>query len=47
MLYHGPVRVPDNARPGTAIVRVELSSKSKFKSLATDIEVTLVDGSKE
>jgi hypothetical protein len=42
MLYHGPVRVPSDARPGKAIVRVELSKDSKFKSLPTDIEVELV-----
>jgi hypothetical protein len=43
MLYHGPVRVPAEARPGKAIVRVELPEKSKFRSLATDIEVELVN----
>jgi hypothetical protein len=42
MLYHGPVRVPGDARPGKAVVRVELGKDSKFQSLATDIEVELV-----
>jgi len=42
MLYHGPVRVPVEARPGKAVVRVELAKGSKFQSLATDIEVELV-----
>lgn len=45
MLYHGPVRVPEDARPGKAIVRVELTSESEFKSIPTDIEVELVDDS--
>ena len=43
MLYHGPVRVPAEARPGKAIVRVELPERSKFRSLATDIEVELMN----
>ncbi len=42
MLYHGPVRVPAEARPGKAIVRVELPKESKYRSLATDISVELV-----
>jgi hypothetical protein len=42
MLYHGPVRVPMDARQGKAIVRVELAKESQFRSLATDIEVELV-----
>ena len=47
MLYHGPVRVPEDARPGKAIIRVELAEQSQFKSFPTDIEVTLVEGSAE
>jgi len=43
MLYHGPVRVPADARPGNAIVRVQLTDQSAFNSLPTDIEVKLVD----
>jgi hypothetical protein len=43
MLYHGPVRVPAEARPGKAIVRVELPKESKFQSLATEIVVELVN----
>jgi hypothetical protein len=42
MLYHGPVRVPEDARPGKAIVQVELGKDSRFQALATDIEVKLV-----
>jgi hypothetical protein len=42
MLYHGPVRVPAEARPGKAIVRVELTKASRFQSLATEIVVELV-----
>ena len=45
MLYHGPVRVPEDARPGKAIVRVELPQESKYKSIPTDIEIELVTGS--
>ncbi len=47
MLYHGPVRVPEDARPGKAIIRVELSEQSKFESFPTDIEVTLSEGAAE
>jgi hypothetical protein len=42
MLYHGPVRVPAEARPGKAIVRVEFPEGSSHRSVATDIEVELV-----
>jgi hypothetical protein len=45
MLYHGPVRVPEDARPGKAVIRVALTKESKFKSFPTDIEVELVDSS--
>ena len=47
MLYHGPVRVPDDARPGDAIVRVRLQEGSKFQSLPTDIAVRLTDGKEQ
>ncbi len=43
MLYHGPVRVPADARPGIAFVRVELTDESSFKSLPTDIQVQLTE----
>jgi hypothetical protein len=46
MLYHGPVRVPADARPGPATVRVELPKESKHRSLATDIAVLLAPGKK-
>jgi hypothetical protein len=42
MLYHGPVRVPAEARPGKAVVRVEFPEGSTYHSVATDIEVQLV-----
>jgi hypothetical protein len=45
MLYHGPVRVPDNARPGSARIRVELPKKCDYSSVATDIAVKLVKNS--
>ncbi|MDA1263534.1 MAG: hypothetical protein O2816_00475 [Planctomycetota bacterium] len=38
---HGPVRVPVDAEPGQAIMRVELPDTSKYKSFATDLEVTI------
>lgn len=47
MLYHGPVRVPAGAKPGKALVRVELPSGSKFTSIPTDIPVELVEGKVE
>ena len=47
MLYHGPVRVPAEARPGKAIVRVEFPEGSTYQSTATDIEVTLVNSSEK
>jgi hypothetical protein len=42
MLYHGPVRVPAEAHPGKAVIRVEFPESSAFRSIATDIEVELV-----
>ncbi|HET6576340.1 MAG TPA: hypothetical protein VFG68_22255 [Fimbriiglobus sp.] len=42
MLYHGPVRVPDDAQPGKAVIRVELPAGSKYETAATDIPVELV-----
>jgi hypothetical protein len=42
MLYHGPVRVPGDARPGTALLRFELPKTSGHTSMPTDIEVKLV-----
>jgi hypothetical protein len=42
MLHHGPVRVPDDAQAGKAIVRIELPESSKYKSVPTDIVVELV-----
>ena len=42
MLHHGPVRVPSDAQPGKALIRVELPEGSKYESAATDIAVELV-----
>lgn len=42
MLYYGPVRVPADASPGKAVVRVEFPERSTYRSIATDIEVELV-----
>ena len=42
MLHHGPVRVPDDARPGKAVVRFELPKDSGYVSRPTDIPVELV-----
>jgi hypothetical protein len=42
MLHHGPVRVPSDAQPGKAVIRVELPEGSKYTSAATDIPVELV-----
>jgi hypothetical protein len=47
MLYHGPVRVPPAVRPGKALVRVEFPEGSTYQSIATDIEVMLVNGSEK
>jgi hypothetical protein len=41
-LYHGPVRVPDDARPGDAVIHFELPLESGFTSEPTDIRVQLV-----
>ncbi len=46
MLYHGPVRVPALARPGKAIVRVEFPAGSTYHSVASDIEIELVNSTK-
>ena len=43
MLYYGPVRVPAEARAGKAIVRVEFPDGSTYPSIATDVEVKLVN----
>ncbi|MGI9519607.1 MAG: hypothetical protein ACR2NP_21320 [Pirellulaceae bacterium] len=41
MLYHGPVRVPEDAAPGTATLIVRLQSDSVYECLPTEIEVEL------
>ena len=43
MLCHGPVRVPEDAVPGDAIVRVELPKSSRYLSIPTDLPVKLKD----
>jgi hypothetical protein len=47
MLHHGPVPVPSDAKPGKAVVRVELPKESKYASVPTDIEVQLVKEKKK
>jgi hypothetical protein len=42
MLHHGPVKVPNDAQPGKAVIRVELPNGSKYTSVPTDIQVELV-----
>ena len=42
MLHHGPVRVPGDAQPGKAVIRVELPKGSKYTSVGTEIAVELV-----
>ncbi len=42
MLHHGPVKVPSDAQPGKAVIRVELPRGSKYTSVPTDITVELV-----
>lgn len=48
MLCHGPVRVPDDANPGKATLRLELPKDSAFASIPTDlpVELTLRKGEK-
>ena len=41
MLSHGPVRVPENAKPGKAVMRVEMPLTSAFASIPTDLPVIL------
>jgi hypothetical protein len=42
VLYHGPVRVPSDARPGNAVIRFELPKDFPIASAPTDIAVELV-----
>ncbi len=41
MLYHGPVRVPEDAAKGKAIVRVEMPKGSQYQAFPTDIPVVI------
>jgi hypothetical protein len=41
MLCHGPVRVPMDAKPGPAIMRVRLPESSEYESFVTEIPVTI------
>jgi hypothetical protein len=43
MLYHGPVRAPAEACPGKAIIHVEFPEGSTYQSIATDVDVELVN----
>ena len=46
MLYHGPVRVPADAHPGNAIIRIDFPEHSTFNCVPTDIAVELVNKAK-
>jgi hypothetical protein len=46
VLYHGPVRVPGDARPGKTVVRFELPKDAGFVWVPTDIAVELVKAAK-
>jgi len=41
MLYHGPVRVAADAKPGKATLRVRIEPGKGYDSVETDIEVVL------
>jgi len=41
MLAHGPVRVPKDAKPGNATMRIEMPKTSKYKSFPTDLPVVI------
>jgi len=41
MLAHGPVRVPEDAKPGKAVMRLEMPEGSKFESDPTELEVEI------
>ena len=41
MLAHGPVRVPADAKPGKAVMRLEMPATSKFKSDPTELPVEI------
>jgi hypothetical protein len=41
MRYEGPVRVPAEAAPGKATLRVELDSSTGKKAVPAEFEVTL------
>ncbi|MBC8329432.1 MAG: hypothetical protein H8E31_11870 [Planctomycetes bacterium] len=42
MLSHGPVRVPEDAAAGSAVIRVELPPSSAYASIPTDIPILIV-----
>ena len=41
MLSHGPVRVPDDAKPGPATMIVQMPETSKYRSFPTEIPVEI------
>ena len=41
MLYHGPVRVAADAKPGKAVLKVRIEPGKGFDSEVTDIAVML------
>ncbi len=42
MLYHGPVRVPENAQPGAATMLVEFPKGSQYRCFPTEIPVEIL-----
>ena len=43
MLYHGPVRVVENAKPGTAKLRVRIEPDKGYDSVVTELSVVLAE----
>lgn len=41
MLYHGPVRVPEDARDGAAAIELHFSKNAGLESLPTILKVEL------
>ncbi len=41
VVYHGPISVPKDAKPGPAIMRVRLPESSEFESFTSEIPVTI------
>ena len=43
MLYHGPVRVDSDAKPGKATLRVRIEPNKGYESTPTEFEVVLAE----